>query len=79
MRRIWKILVAKKDIIYNIDISNPFMENFAITHESAYIFKNVLKDNLYDKNINLEMIIKEENELEILNKSLTNFINIYSD
>ena len=75
----WMYLYSKKDIIYNIDISNPFMENFAIPHESAYIFKNVLKDNLYDKNINLEMIIKEENELEILNKSLINFVNIFSD
>ena len=27
----------------------------------------------------MEMLIREENELEIINKSLINFINIYSD
>jgi hypothetical protein len=75
----WYYLSSKKDIIYNIDISNPFMSDFSVPHESAYIFKAVLKQNLYNKNINLEMLIKEENELEILNKSLNNFINIFSN
>ena len=75
----WYYLYSKKDIIHNIDISKPFMNDFSVPHESAYIFKAVLNHNLYNKNINLEMLIKEENELEILNKSFINFINIFSN
>jgi hypothetical protein len=67
------------DIIHNIDIAEPYMKPFSTPHEANYIFKNVLKHNGYNKNITLEMLIKnDEYEIEILNNSLINFINIYS-
>jgi hypothetical protein len=67
------------DIIYNIDVSQPLMSDFLETHESNELFNFVIKNNNYDKMINLEFLIQDkENELEILTKSLTNFINIYS-
>lgn len=72
-------LKNKMDIIHNIDIAEPYMKPFSTPHEANYIFKNVLKHNGYNKNINLEMLIKnDENEIDFLNKSLINFINIYS-
>ena len=77
----WHYLKDKMDIIYNIDIAHPYMKPFSIPHEANYIFKHVLKDHGYNKNINLEMLIKEDdknNEIKILNKSLINFISIYS-
>ena len=55
------------------------MNHFVEPHEANRIFKCILNYNKYNKNINLEMLIKEENELEILNKSLINFVNIYSN
>ena len=56
------------------------MKDFSEVHESHEIFNFVIKNNNYDKMINLEMLIKDENnELEILRKSLNNFINIFSD
>jgi nucleoside-diphosphate-sugar epimerase len=72
-------LETKMDIIHNIDISNPNMNNFVEPHKSNRIFKDILNYNKYNKNINLEMLIKDENELEILNKSLINFVNNYSN
>jgi hypothetical protein len=55
------------------------MKDFSNVHESNKIFNFVLKNNKYDKNINLEILIKSQNnELEILIKSLNNFIKIYS-
>lgn len=75
----YNYLKNKMDIIYNVDIAEPNMRPFSNPHEANYIFKNVLKHNGYSKNINLEMLIKSDgNEIEILNNSLINFINIYS-
>ena len=75
----WYYLETKMDIISNIDVSNPNMSNFVEPHESNRIFTHILNYNKYKKKINLEMLIKEENELEILIKSLKNFVNIYSN
>lgn len=67
------------DIIYNIDISQQNMTDFVNVHESNSIFNLILKNNNYNKMINLEMLINNDsNELDILCKSLTNFINIYN-
>jgi sugar phosphate isomerase/epimerase len=75
----WYYLKKHMDIIYNIDVSQPLMSDFLETHESNELFNFVIKNNNYDKMINLEFLIQDkENELEILTKSLTNFINIYS-
>ena len=75
----YNYLKNKMDIIHNIDVAEPYMKPFSSPHEANYTFKNVLKDNRYNKNINLEMLIKnDENEIETLNNSLINFINIYS-
>ena len=75
----WYYLKKNMDIIYNIDIAHPNMKDFSEIHESNEIFNFILKKNNYDKIINLEMLIKDENnELELLCKSLNNFINIYS-
>lgn len=74
----WYYLKKNMDIIYNIDIAHPYMKDFSEVHESNQIFNFVLKNNNYNKIINLEMLIKDEiNELEIFIKSLNNFINIY--
>jgi hypothetical protein len=75
----WYYLNKHIDIIYNIDVAHENMNNFSNVHESNYIFKFVLDNNNYDKTINLEMLIKDDNEIEILNNSLKNFIKIYSD
>lgn len=75
----WYYLNKHMDIIYNIDVAHENMNNFSNIHESNYIFKFVLDNNNYDKTINLEMLIKDDNEIEILNNSLKNFIKIYSD
>ena len=76
----WYYLKRDIDIIYNIDVAHPYMNDFSEVHESHEIFNFVIKNNNYDKMINLEMLIKDENnELDILIKSLNNFINIYSD
>lgn len=75
----WNNLKKNMDIIYNIDISNPYMEAFSKTHNSNKTFNYILKQNKYDKIINLEMLIRSKNELIILNNSILNFINIYSN
>jgi hypothetical protein len=76
----WYYLNKYIDIIYNIDISHEYMENFENPHESNYVFNLILKNNSYNNNINLEMLIKDEkNELPILTKSLYNFIKLYAN
>jgi sugar phosphate isomerase/epimerase len=69
-----------ENLLYNVDIANknmkPFLEYYK-THKD-FIFR--LKDISYEKKINLEMIINENNpedELNILCKSLTNFVKLY--
>ena len=75
----WYYLKKNMDIIYNIDVAHPYMKDFSEVHESNEIFNFVIKNNNYDKMINLEILIKDENnELQILRSSLYNFINIYS-
>lgn len=74
----WDDLENDMPIIYNIDVSNPYMTNFVDTHESHKKFNNILKDCKYSNIFNLEFLIKDENELRILRSSLTNFINTYA-
>ena len=75
----YNYLKNKMDIIHNIDVAEPHMKPFSSPHEANYIFKNVLKHDGYNKSNNLEILIKnDENEVETLNNSLINFINIYS-
>ena len=74
----WYYLKKHMDIIYNIDVSHKFMKDFSEIHESNEIFNFILKNNNYDKIINLEMLIKKDDELNVLYKSLMNFIKIYS-
>jgi sugar phosphate isomerase/epimerase len=75
----WYYLKQYMDIIYNIDVAHPYMRDYSEIHESNEIFNFVIKNNNYDKMVNLEMLIKDENnELELLCKSLTNFIYLYS-
>jgi sugar phosphate isomerase/epimerase len=73
----WHYLNKYKDIIYNIDISQEHMKDFTNIHESNTLFKNVIDNINYNKVINLEMLIKDDDELPILRKSLTNFISTY--
>lgn len=75
----WYNIHKYMDILYNIDVSNENMNHFANPDKINYIFNYVLKHNIYDKMINLEMLINDNNnELTILNDSINNFINIYS-
>ena len=73
----WIYLEKYLDILYNIDISNEFMKDFRYPHECHEIFNFILKKNRYKFIKNLEMLNNNDNELEILNKSIINFINIY--
>uniref|UniRef100_A0A6C0CPF8 Xylose isomerase-like TIM barrel domain-containing protein n=1 Tax=viral metagenome TaxID=1070528 RepID=A0A6C0CPF8_9ZZZZ len=77
----WYRFNSLKDIVYNIDVSNPKMSSFEKYGEEHDLFSYLLKKNNYTNNINLEMLIKVdtiEEELYILIKSLNNFVNIYS-
>jgi sugar phosphate isomerase/epimerase len=59
------------NIIHNVDISNEKMKDFS-ENTNSFKFDSV-------ENINLEFITPQcENELEIINKSIKNFICIYS-
>jgi len=74
----WYYLKKHMDILYNIDISHENMADYSANiHESNPIFKFVLNNIEYDKIINLEMLIKDKNELDKLCASLKNFIKIY--
>ena len=53
------------------------MKDFTIPHASNLIFKQILNSINYNKVINLEILIKDPNELNILTQSLYNFIDIY--
>jgi sugar phosphate isomerase/epimerase len=66
------------ELICNIDIAQENMIDFSRPHILNEKFKNILNNINYNKILNLEMLINDElNELEILNNSLINFINIY--
>ena len=56
------------DIIYNIDVSQEFMNDFSEIDESNYKFIEILKKCNYNKVKNLEMLIKNDNELDTLKK-----------
>jgi sugar phosphate isomerase/epimerase len=69
-----------KELLYNVDIANesmkPFIQDKSEIHNN---FITILKQNNYNKKINLEMLLKANGpceELELLNKSLHNFINL---
>jgi hypothetical protein len=67
-----------KEYIYNIDVANENMIPFTNFVDEHIEFKKILDDIKYNKNINLEMMIKEEEkELEILCNSLENFIKVF--
>lgn len=69
-----------KEYIFNIDVANENMLPFTNYYEKHIEFKKILSDIKYNKNINLEMMIKEEeNELEILCQSLENFIKVFGN
>jgi sugar phosphate isomerase/epimerase len=68
-----------KDIIGNIDISNTNMEPLNKANNYINKFIDILNTNVYTNKINLEMLIKEEcpeKELQMLFKSLNNFIKL---
>lgn len=76
----WYYLKKHMNIIYNIDVSNPNMADFVNAHESNSIFNFILKNNNYNNMRNLEMLTNNSHdELNTLNKSLYNFINIYKN
>lgn len=77
----WMFLTKHIDIIANIDVSHECMKSFEQLHESNHIFKYILKHLNYNRMINLEMLIKSEpaEELEILTKSLYNFVTTYGE
>ena len=53
------------------------MKDFFEIKEIHPIFSFALNRNKYNKTKNLEMLIKDENELDILTKSIENFIYTY--
>ena len=55
----WYYIKEHMDIIYNIDVSHPYIKDFSNLHESNEIFNFVIKNNNYNKIINLEMFIKD--------------------
>ena len=71
-------VILLKDKIYHIHISQEFLDNFKTPHIINNTFSDYINNLLfYDKIITLEMLIKDENELDTLVISLLNFINIY--
>jgi sugar phosphate isomerase/epimerase len=74
----WYYANKYKDILYNIDISHPKMMDYSNLDESNKLFHIVLKDMNYDRMMNLEMAITDkDNELDILCKSLYNYISLF--
>lgn len=74
----WIYINKYLDILYNIDISNEYMKDFSNIHECHEIFNFILKKSNYKLIKNLEMLNNNNNELELLNKSINNFIFVYS-
>jgi sugar phosphate isomerase/epimerase len=74
------IMYKYKHLIYNIDVAEENMKPFQNSNKMHETFKNILLEINYNKNINLEMLIQEDDEeceLEILNKSLVKFVEIF--
>lgn len=80
---------AFADIIYNIDVAHENMADLSNPSPYHITFKTILNEIKYTKKINLEMIITplrsehvklcKNDELDILTKSLQNFITLYAD
>ena len=71
-------VILLKEQIHHIHISQEFLDNFKTPHVINNMFSNYINELIfYDKIITLEMLIKDENENDILLKSLLGFINIY--
>lgn len=75
----WFYLKKHMDILYNVDIAHEYMRDFSELHESHSIFKFILDNNHYNYMKNLEMLIKDENEIDILCQSLSKFIGAYAN
>jgi len=72
-------LVIYKDFINHIHISMPFMKPFINYNKNEYFrFINLLDEINYDRVISLEFLNNGENELENLNYSLRNFIELFN-
>ena len=69
-------IILLKDIVEHIHVSQEYMESFNKPHTNNLIFKKYIRLMRYNKNITLEMLIKED-ELNTLIKSLNNFVDIY--
>jgi sugar phosphate isomerase/epimerase len=72
-------LLNYKDIINHIHISSPFMNpliNYNIELYSDFI--KLLKKINYNKIVSLEFLNNNENEVEILNNSICNFLELLS-
>lgn len=70
-------LIKYIDIIYNIDVSQENMKDFLNPHMLNDIYSEILKKNKYTRKINLEFLTNEENEeneIEVIIKSINNFI-----
>ena len=73
-------LLNVTDILEHVHISQEFLDNFVSPHNDNILFKTILDKIQYNKNITLEMLIKDDkNELKILNTSIKNFIRIYGN
>jgi len=71
-------VILLKEKIHHIHISQEFLDNFKTPHTINNIFSDYINNLLfYDKIITLEMLIKDENELDALLISLLNFITMY--
>jgi sugar phosphate isomerase/epimerase len=71
-------VILLKEKIHHIHISQEYLDNFRTPHISNSIFSYYIHTLLfYDKIITLEMLIKDEDELDTILISLLNFINIY--
>jgi sugar phosphate isomerase/epimerase len=65
-----------KNLIYNIDISQPNMSDFSEPHARHGEFSECIQE-ISDRNRTLEMLPHPTRELESLTASLANFIKIY--
>ena len=71
-------IILLKDKIHHIHISQEFLDNFKNPHSINTLFSSYIHDLIYyDKIITLEMLIKDNNELDTLLISLLHFKNIY--
>lgn len=67
------------DYIYHIHVSNPYLKPFINYNKSIY--KNlvyILKNINYKNKITLEFLNEDINEIEVLNNSIKNFIELFN-